>query len=772
MTFKQSAWRPRMMRTASITAAAALTVPLAFGAQAVLTPAAQAQEAAAQEASAQEAEEAQHPGWEANSSRRTDRVGFELTGNPGSVSVNDRFNVGLKITNSTEDAIENVQVTARRGVEVTDAEQAQQQLAHGDFPFYGATLFPDSLAPGEETTGDIDIATSLDDSATLAIDKPGFYPIMLSLTGTVNGEPVALADDRFLLTVTEANGQMPEDSGAATASTLVYPITAQTNIAPGEVGDNPLVLSDESLAEQLADGGRLDRLLDVYEGHNLGDGACVALDPALLDTVERMSAGYNVAAEHPPIVKERKRLRDSWFRGNDYDSGVPGTGAEDAERWVERVSDLDCIIAMPWANSDPNAVSRVSNNWLEVEAIERGAETIRSITGKEVASDIVVPASGYSDQTSESEMPLLLADNTGWEGNAATFDANQAALLAQTGRKPQTTAYTDPWLRYDFNTDSIHARDLTAAAAVFLSNGAGDSKQDDADSDTGSTGSNRAEASPTVIKLPNYLEPSTAEAVLDAVDKLPQLRPITDVELETTDQEPGLPLDNRGEQMLSDPTAFTDPEVQRIAQQARYTDELTLMMENSEDIAMTRYGFTLPLRRDLLAALSMTDRVSLHSHDEATETANHRLQEDNVVLRTLRDAVTLIPPGNVYTRTSDASPLLVVAENSLPLPVRAKLEYDSIDAVRLNTSDDIVIPAEGSITVSLTASMPERQERTNISMWLATEDGATISEPVNIAVQTRGGIVNIYGAAIAAALVFVFALVVKTSRKKKRGRQT
>src|SRR5690625_1293126 len=199
--------------------------------------------------------------------------------------------------------------------------------------------------------------------------------------------------------------------------------------------------------------------------------------------------------------------------------------------------------------------------------------------------------------------------------------------------------------------------------------------------------------------------------------------------MSTTDQEPGLPMDSTGAQAVSDPAAFTDPEIQRIAQQARYTDELTMMMENSESIAMTRYGFTLPLRRDLLAALSMTKRDSLHSHDDAVSTANRRLQEDNVVLRTLRDAVNLIPPGNVYTRTSDSSPLLVVAENALPLPVRAKLEYDSIDAVSLNTSEDIVIPAKGSITVSLTASMPERQERTNISMWLATEDGATISEP-------------------------------------------
>ena len=743
-------WRYPLKRAAGITAAAALTVPLTFGAPII---------ASAQEY-AQEASDStvQHPGWDSLSTRHDDRVGFRLTTNPGSVEIDERFNVGMEISNDAAGTLENLQVTARRGPMVSDAESAQQQLAHGEFPYYGATVFPDAMAPGDTVTEDIDIAVGLEDEATLAIDSPGIYPVMLSLTGTLDGEPVALSDDRFLLTVTDADGQLPELDESRTPSTLVYPITAQTNIAPGEVGDSSLVLNDESLAEQLADGGRLDRLVDIYEDHNLKDGACVAIDPALLDTVDRMSDGYNVAAKQPPIVQERKRLRDSWFNNDDYDEGVPGTGAADAKRWVERVSQLDCLIAMPWANTDPNAVARVKNSWLNVEATERGKETIRAITGKDVASDLIISASGYTN--TKTALPFLVADNTGWDGEAATFDANQAALLAQTGTRPQTTAYTDPWLRYDFTTDSVHARDLTAASAIFL--------HQERMSDSGEG----TDDSPNILKLPNYLEPSTAEAVLDAVDKLPELRPITDVDMRTTDQEPGLPMDSTGVQAVSDPAAFTDPEIQRIAQQARYTDELTLMMENSESIAMTRYGFTLPLRRDLLTALSMTNRNSMRSHNEAVSTANHRLQEDNVVLRTLRDAVNLIPPGNVYTRTSDSSPLLVVAENGLPLPVRAKLEYDSIDAVRLNTSEEIVIPAQGSITVSLTASMPERQERTNISMWLATEDGATISEPANIAVQTRGGIVNIYGAAIACALIFVFAVVVRISRKKKRGRQT
>src|SRR5699024_1852710 len=437
---------------------------------------------------------------------------------------------------------------------VTDAESAQQQLAHGDFPFYGASIFPDAMEPNEEATGEIDIATGLNNDATLGIDKPGIYPIMLSLTGTVDGEPVALADERFLLTVTDADGTLPDDEAPPQASTVIYPITAQTHIAPGEVGDSPLVLSDESLAEQLADGGRLDRLLEIYEDHRLNDGACVAMDPALLHTVDRMSEGYNVADKHPPIIEERKRLRDSWFSDDDYDQGVPGTGADDAEEWVERVSNLDCLVAMPWANTDPNAVARVNNNWLSVEATERGKETIRSITGKDVASDLVVPASGYSDHA--TKLPFLLANNTGWDGEAATYDANQAALLAQTRRTPQTTAYTDPWLRYDFTTDSVHARDLTAASAIFL--------HQERMSDSGESTND----SPNILKLPNYLEPSTAEAVLDAVDKLPELRPITDVDMRTTDQEPGLPMDSTGVQTVSDPAAFTDPEIQRIAQQA------------------------------------------------------------------------------------------------------------------------------------------------------------------------------------------------------------
>src|SRR5690625_8023755 len=95
-----------------------------------------------------------------------------------------------------------------------------------------------------------------------------------------------------------------------------------------------------------------------------------------------MTDAYNVADNHPPIVKERNRLRDSWFDNDDYDEGVPGTVAAYAKRWVERVSQLNCLIAMPWSNAYPNSVARVNNKWLNVESTERGIETILAISAK------------------------------------------------------------------------------------------------------------------------------------------------------------------------------------------------------------------------------------------------------------------------------------------------------------------------------------------------------------------------------------------------------
>ncbi|HFG8964057.1 DUF6049 family protein [Corynebacterium striatum] len=627
----------------------------------------------------------------------------------------------FRIHNPTENKVEDLQINSRRNDAVSTTEQAQEELAAGAYPYNGASQSIGSIDPGETKEVTFKVPLSLGQEPTLAMTEPGNYPLQFTLTGMQEGQANSFADERMIFEFnaekapsaeTEDAADLPEEPNALT---VIYPITSEINIVPGETGGESLILSDDHLAEELREGGRLDKLLDSYLDHDLKGAGCVALDPALVDTVNRMAEGYTVNDTRPSIAERPKRLRDSWFNDDASQRGKPGTGAADAKAWIERLQNLQCHMPLPWANTDINAVAHVNNDFLTYEALNR---TYEDIVGKPT-STLLLPSSGYVNH--KFKRPALVANNTGWVGQAATFDASLGSLLNP------GAGYTNPFLRYDFAQDSPASQALTSAASVSVAASEGD----------------------VVAKLPNYLSPETGEQVLDTATKLldaGKVRPraVTDLPLEETDRPLGTPYE--------DESAFSDADIVRVEQQARYTDELTNIMVNDPAIAMTRYDFTLPLRRDLLVALSGD--------------FNDRLSKQSEVLRTLRSSVSLIPPGNVYTRVSESSPLLIVAENGLPLPVDASLIYES-ETATLNTPSRVRIPAKGSITVSMTANMPN-VDRTNISLWLATPSKQAISEPVNIAVQTRAGIVSVYGVGAIAALTLILALLFRLGRRKKK----
>lgn len=669
------------------------------------------------------------------------------------------LNVTLEVRNTSNSTAQNLQVTTRRGNEVTTPAEVRTEMAVGQYPYYSTTQTLDSLEPGGSTRVELSVPTALGEPATLAITEPGVYPLMFALSGELDAGPAQLADERITVTFGDVAGQpqrlrdearkreqqqAQEDEPESTPEqepsqpnplTLIYPITAPVDIVPGETGDQELILASEELAGQLAPNGRVTALLDAYLKADLKGAGCVALDPALVDAADRMADGYTVDTTRPSITEPPQRLRDTWGQKDDDNRGAPGTGSQDAQAFLNKLADLDCIITMPWANTDLEAIADAHNNWLTYEATERGAETIQRITGKAVTSNLIAPGTGYLTQ--EIGVPALVANNTAWAGQAAAYDASLGALLAQTGADPQNLGYSNPALRYDYSIDSRLARDTTAAAAMTLATLDG----------------------PTVAVLPNNLDPTSGAAALQAARTLLDAqaavaRPIKELPLTTTDTRVdtltglGSPFDNQG--------GLSPQTVARIEQQARYTDELTTLMVNDPAIAMTRYGFTLPLRRDLLTAAG-----------SAPERATQILDGNSATLQELRSSVMLVPPGNVYTRVSESSPLLIVAQNGLPLPVEATIDYDGPENAKLNTPDKVRIPAKGSITVTMTADLPQRAERTDLHLWLATADKATVSAPITIAVQTRAGIVSLYGAAAIGALAVFFALLFRMGRKKK-----
>ncbi len=623
--------------------------------------------------------------------RNEQQAVLELT-RAAEISVGQTLEVDLELKNTGDAPIEDLQVTTRRGDPVASVTAARAELADGAYPYFGTIALGQVLEPGESRTLTLHVPTALGAPNTLAIEKPGAYPVMFTLTGTRDGVAHSFADERFILGV-----DIPSDHEL----TLIYPVTAKVDIVPGETGGEPLLLESEQLADQFAEGGRLDSLLDIYESHDQA-GTCVALDPALVDAARRMAEGYKVSGTRPSIASKPQRLRDSWFQ--DDESPAEGTGSAAAAAWYERLKDLPCIMPMPWANTDINAVAETHNEWLLHEAVQRGFETISAI-GTPV--NLLVPEAGFVNH--DFGVPVLVADNA---GGGLGFDASLATLLA--GAESLTPAYSNPALRYDLAYDSPVARNLSAAAGLRLAVAEKD----------------------TVAKLPNNLSPDTAQAILDAaegmrrggIDKLRGVEPAN----------------------LNLASSVPAPEIAQVEQQAHYTDELTSIMVNDPAIALTRYGFTLPLRRDLLTALSLPE-----------EERGRRLRANQHQLQELRASVSLIPPGNVYTRTSDSSPLLIVAENGLPLPVEAHMLYEG-DA-KLNTPSSLRIPAKGSITATMTADIPEGARR-DIRLWLATPEGATISQPVVIAVQTRGGMLGVYSMGALLAVVALGALLIR--RKK------
>ena len=740
----------------------------------------------------------------------------ELVDAPRSLSAHDPFHVKLRVTNHSDDTLDGFTVAPRRASAVGNLTE-QRYAAIADAQEYGVvgdTRDVDrQLPPGGSMELELDLGLDLPDVGT--------YPIMLQLLDA-SGAP--LDTDRFHIGV-----RGTRDGIRAPELTALYPVTADTHILPGETGeapeDPPLVLSSDSLAGELAPDGRLTKLVDQYieatRAPEVGYATCVALDPALIDTVDRMTAGYTIDDERPAVVEEPKRLRDSWGGAEDPD-GEPGAGAQDAAVWLDKVRHIaatGCVVALPWANADLNAVARTGDTWLMREAVERGPFVLQRVlgttgvqntvvTGAGYVEDGAAPALGWADHSRSTvmeggmqaaweramdaavpkahagaESSLERDDLADLAGSAAPvpeqpvqvltaaqgrdfgwiapgvmdvgYQQSLASILAATGPDPETTGFSEPNLRYDYTLDSKLARDVSAAAAVRL---AAQSAwvPDDAEE----------APEPVLVAPPADWDAETAAAVLGTVAELVSGGAATPMAFGTylaapPEVEPaGAPAEH------TDPTAFTDAEVLQVTQQAGFINDLTALMVPDPAIALTRYGFTLPLRRDLLEALTIDGRRAQSRYNDAVEATSERLGATRAVLNDLRASVDLIPPGNVYTRTSPSSPLLIVAQNGLPLPVETAIGVSGPDDAQLNTPSVLRIPARGSVTVQMTADLPDSTRETDLKLYLTSPNGQPISRPVDITVRTTRFTVNGW---IAAAVLGVAGLGVLLVVRGARG---
>ena len=412
----------------------------------------------------------------------------------------------LSVANSGADTATDLVLTTHRADPAWDVASARRALAldAGAYPYGGPSVEVGDLAAGERREFTVELPEGFLPAGTT--------PVIFAVGGNT---------ERLLLTTPpEAEGEQQTPG-----LTVLLPLTAQVDIVPGETGEAPqeapLLLASEQLAGQLTPGGRLSELLDVYATEPRG--TCLAVDPALVDTVSRMSRGYTVASERPSLITSKQRLRDSWFTDDDPDPGRPGTGAADAAAWLTQLAQAPCVVSLPWANADVNAVARTEDEWLFREATQRGTEVLREELGVEPVPNVIlapsgyvteqaVPSFGWADQSvpvdeaweasvaartprptgdsslESTDIPdrsgapapaqpvrVIVADNTVWgvpragtHANlapgitATTFPAALGSLLAATGPAPQTTGYSNPDWRLDYRLDSVTSRAVTA----------------------------------------------------------------------------------------------------------------------------------------------------------------------------------------------------------------------------------------------------------------------------------------------------------------------
>ena len=150
----------------------------------------------------------------------------------------------IRDSNPTDEAMEDLQLTSRRGDAVEGTAQARTQLTTGEFPYYGPSTSTAPLQPGESREVTFQVPTSLHGEQTLAIEEPGAYPLLFTLTGTVGGEAVSFAEERLVGQVKgkeQALGDAPSDPTPHDL-TVIYPISADIDSVPGRWGRGPYPL--------------------------------------------------------------------------------------------------------------------------------------------------------------------------------------------------------------------------------------------------------------------------------------------------------------------------------------------------------------------------------------------------------------------------------------------------------------------------------------------------------------------------------------------------
>jgi hypothetical protein len=263
------------------------------------------------------------PGDDPAATPSTGPVGVTLTSlEPRTVRPDSTIQLVGTLTNDGDDTITDVTVRLQRGDRLTSRQELADDAAT---PSAGdAAQAPFSPQDGVLEPGDSIPLGYTASAADLGIVEDGVYPVLVNVNGTRNGLVERVGElSTYLVAAASATSR--------TSVAWLWPLTERPH------RDAAGAFVDDDLAGEISADGRLDRALDVLE--DLPDGGrtvpvTLAVDPALVEEITAMAAGYTVA-------------------------GATGQGVTAAADWLERLRALagvHPVVALPYADVDADAL--------------------------------------------------------------------------------------------------------------------------------------------------------------------------------------------------------------------------------------------------------------------------------------------------------------------------------------------------------------------------------------------------------------------------------
>lgn len=649
-----------------------------------------------------------------------------------------KLQVSYEITNNTGSDLHGVTLNAVRGVPIYNQKELDAAFARPKPPtsdlasplksksIGDAAACADCTLDGEYTT-----TFDVEQDADLCQCANAVYGIYFTL--------VANAPDGTVVDLATAQTYLPSFTKTPAKAQVgwMWPLLDRPHRLT-----NDKLFTDDTLAAEVAPGGRLDQLLSVLEKLDdpntpqLDVPVTIVTDPELIDELAVMSRGYLVKTPQGP---------------------VSGTGQAAAADWLQRLrAVLDRghmrITFTPYADPPVESMQHAGLTWTMGLPTQHALTRVSRVLGMQtLPNDIEWPASETLSQKTLSTLVsqgvhgFVLDDETLPKGSTATaVPSSLAPLLTPNGTATAAVTSTpiEHWVHRVLDPNGARLNELPQLIATMALRVENDL-----------TGAPYIMVTPPRSLL--SVDPDTAAQAIEATSRSVWSRPVPLEQALTA----GTPSVDHGNLHPQSSPQIGSRAVRRIKYVLGSIPGLGTLFAD----AAPRAQITTRMPIGVLRAESTTLLA-----EGGTKPATGKLARR---VRGIRNNVVLVHPttGGAYTLGSKNSKLPVTITNRLSSAVSVVVTMTGAEGF---SADPVTKRIDPNSTVQL--RVPTHVDRVGlfyVQVNLTTPDGLSLSTPLTLTVHSTAlGTIGIV-ITIAAGVVLVAALIIRFVRRRRKRRK-